>query len=69
MALAKALKPKGKGKGRKLRERRAGRVPLAQLASCIPPKIVVPSMRSFPRPAKAVGPAYRVKIVIPTAIK
>jgi hypothetical protein len=67
MALAKALKPKGKV--RKPRESRAAQVPLAKPESYIPQTIVVPSMRSFPPPAKAVGRAYRAKILIPTVIK
>jgi hypothetical protein len=67
MALAKALKPKGKA--RKLCESRARKPPPAKLESYILQKIVVPSMRSFPRPATPVEPAYQAKILIPTAIK
>jgi hypothetical protein len=67
MTLAKALKPKGKA--RKPREGRAGNRPPAKLENYIPPKIVVPSMRSSPRPVAPVKPAYLAKILIPIAIK
>jgi hypothetical protein len=67
MALANRLKPREKAKSHS--ESGAGQPLPAKPESYIQRKIVVPSMTSFPPPAKVVEPAYRAKIHIPTAIK
>jgi hypothetical protein len=67
MALANRLKPREKAKTHC--ESGGGKPLPAKPESCIQRKIVVPSMTLFPPPAKVVEPAYRAKILIPTAIK